>query len=334
MAQYVRRSISVSSAYEITIDSTKVQSSLTNYPVMIKLESGDITFPATSDSIYFKKDGTLLDYEVDYYDQSTEKGVFHVRIPSISSASDTTFQMYLDGTSDQSNPTGVWDSNYVFVHHMNSSLLDSTSNNNDGTNSNTTETDGLNGKARLFDGSATDYITYGNNTSLKPTSEITVQMMQTRDNLIGDLQGAFCYGQGFGNQTQKAYEIRNRTNYSQFSVSNASNTIGVDFPTTPDNSYHLYTGRVGDSILSAKLDDETAITTSWSGSIDYSLSPDLLRVGSATSSLYPMDGDVDELRISSVARSDAWVLADYYNLIDNTLVSLSAGATGLKWFRV
>jgi len=78
----------------ITIDSSKVDSELSNYPVMVKVETGDIIFPADGGSINFTDDSDVdLKFERVEYSQADEFGLFYVKIPTVSNLADTTFKM-------------------------------------------------------------------------------------------------------------------------------------------------------------------------------------------------------------------------------------------------
>ncbi len=146
----------------ITVDYTKVSNSTqTNFPVLISgtydgtggepdlRTSGnggevqnsngyDIGFYTSSDCTTGK-----MDWEKETYSASTGTINYWVRVSSLSNSSNTIFYLCYGDSSistDQSNPTGVWDSNYMQVWHLRDgttlSLEDSTSNNNDGTNDN------------------------------------------------------------------------------------------------------------------------------------------------------------------------------------------------------
>jgi hypothetical protein len=79
---------------------------------------------------------TLLDFEREVHDDTNSIAVYHVKVPLVSSTSNTEIYLYYGNASatDASSPASVWDSDYVLVMHMDGSLEDSTSNNNDGTN--------------------------------------------------------------------------------------------------------------------------------------------------------------------------------------------------------
>ncbi len=130
---------------KITIDHDKVDGSLTDYPLMISLTDSDLASKAQNDGddIFFtQSDGvSQLDHEIEYFDGSTGELVVWVRIPSLSSSSDTEIYM-LYGDPDcgsQENPEGVYDSYFRMVQHLEETSgthYDPTSNDNDGTANN------------------------------------------------------------------------------------------------------------------------------------------------------------------------------------------------------
>ena len=127
---------------EITLESDQVPSTQTNCPILINLSSDtDLASDAldTGNDIAFFDDGdNQLDHEIELFNGTTGKLVTWVRIPSLSSSADTSIKMYYgdaDIGSSAENPTGVWDANYLFVHHFvgasAAAIVDSTSNNYD-----------------------------------------------------------------------------------------------------------------------------------------------------------------------------------------------------------
>jgi len=165
---------------KITIDHTKIDSDLTDFPVLVKLTSSNFDFSkANSDGydIRFTEDDgtTLLKYERERHDSANQIAEYWVKIPSVSSSADTEFYIYYrtTDTADGADPTNVWDSNYELVTHMKddpdtSHVADSTANNNDGTKkaaNEPIEADGKIAKAQDFDGS-NDYISCGTDIGL------------------------------------------------------------------------------------------------------------------------------------------------------------------------
>lgn len=129
----------------ITIDHNLVDGDLVDFPVLISVVDSDLKNKAQSDGddILFMDDigmANRLFHEIESYDGSTGELVAWVRVPSLSSTVDTTMYMYYGNTgcSTQQYPENVWDSNYVAVWHMDGSgyteFEDSTSNSFDATN--------------------------------------------------------------------------------------------------------------------------------------------------------------------------------------------------------
>jgi hypothetical protein len=114
----------------ITIPSNDVDSDVTNYPLLV-IESGSWLLdtdnsgsirPDGNDILFSSDSGgsSLLDWEIEKYDGSTGDLVAHVRVPTLSSTSNTVVYIHYgdaDNTADQSNPDGVWQ-DYSFVMHM------------------------------------------------------------------------------------------------------------------------------------------------------------------------------------------------------------------------
>ncbi|NIM94773.1 MAG: DUF2341 domain-containing protein, partial [Anaerolineales bacterium] len=141
----------------IVIDSTKVFANLTDFPLLINLSSDsdlasyaqndgdDILFTSSTVSWETGTNSDKLDHEIEKFNGSTGELVAWIRIPSLSSTTDTEIYMYYgnSGISNQENPGGVWDTNYMAVWHLNETPndgvaghYDSTSNNNTGTPNN------------------------------------------------------------------------------------------------------------------------------------------------------------------------------------------------------
>jgi len=169
---------------KITIDHTKVESDQTNYPVLIRRDSdSDLAAHAQSDGddIAFvdQYNTTQYSHEIEEYGSATGELTAWVKVTSLSSTADTILYMYYGNPTciNQQNVTNTWDSNFKMVQHLNESsgtLLDSTSNNNDGTNTGAT----YNTSSKIdggYDFDGNDDINTGNDSSLNITSSITLE---------------------------------------------------------------------------------------------------------------------------------------------------------------
>ncbi|HWR26850.1 MAG TPA: DUF2341 domain-containing protein, partial [Candidatus Thermoplasmatota archaeon] len=148
---------------EITIDHTKVATNLTNFPVLIKLSSdADLATDAQDDGddlVFTEYNTGILNHEIELFNGTTGQLVAWVNSSSLSRTADTILYLYYGNgvVGNQQNPEGVWDIHYKGVWHFNNSILDSTTNNDDGTNYGSTNAIGTIGGSRYFDGN--DYIT-------------------------------------------------------------------------------------------------------------------------------------------------------------------------------
>jgi Concanavalin A-like lectin/glucanases superfamily/Domain of unknown function (DUF2341)/Putative peptidoglycan binding domain len=128
---------------KITIDHTKISGSLTDFPVLISrtdtdwkdtVNGGYVGQSDGGDFVFTSSDGvTALHYEIEQYVSSTGVLAAWVRVPAVSSSTDTDLYAYYGNASvaDQQTPTQVWDNNFKMVQHINASgstLTDSTSN--------------------------------------------------------------------------------------------------------------------------------------------------------------------------------------------------------------
>jgi hypothetical protein len=130
----------------ITIDHTQVGASdLTDFPLLV---AGTFSYLATVANggnvqnssgfdVIFTSDSaglTTLAFEPVLYIASTGQVVFWVKVPTVSHTVDTVIYIRYGNasiTTDRSNKTGTWDSNYLAVYHLSESsnpFNDSTSN--------------------------------------------------------------------------------------------------------------------------------------------------------------------------------------------------------------
>jgi len=157
---------------QITIDHTKVEGDLTNFPVLITTIDSDLRDKAQDDGddiLFMDSTGvaTRLYHEIEKFDGSSGQLVAWVNVTDLASNQDTTLYMYYGNPSccNQQAPELVWDADYLTVLHMkddpdNTHVMDSAAYDNDGTKKGSNEpieTTGKIGKGQDFDGS-NDYI--------------------------------------------------------------------------------------------------------------------------------------------------------------------------------
>ena len=110
---------------QLTLDNLAQSETLTDFPVLIVLNSGNIDYTQTkddgSDLRFFAADGTPLAYEIEQWNEGGDSSVW-VRVPHITggSNSDSIWMYYGNAAATPpADPAGVWDSNFVGVWHLN-----------------------------------------------------------------------------------------------------------------------------------------------------------------------------------------------------------------------
>ncbi|MGD8764382.1 MAG: DUF2341 domain-containing protein, partial [Desulfobacteraceae bacterium] len=307
---------------KITIQSSQVEADLTNFPVMIKLTGADFqsveddVTDAEGDDIIFRESlkGNQLDHEFEVYDTTSDILVAWVRVPSVSSSSNTDIYMLYGNsgiTSSTQNAPGVWSNGYEAVYHLHGDWNDSTGSHN-GTGGQTQGyVSGQIANGVDFEGSSSDFIDIG--TWSVSGSALTLQAWVNYESFadtqtILDKSSATYYDWNLSTDKQGgSYRARLFVSDSQL---NGSTTFST-------GNWYQVTGKY-DGLASLKyirIDNTGDTQSSQTGNL--TVNTDQVRIGdNATGADQPFDGIIDEVRISSVARSDAWLNTEYNNQSD------------------
>ena len=321
---------------KFTIDHTKIDAELSDFPLLVKLNSSssDLFGKAQSDGddiLFTASDGTTkLDHEIEkYIDTSgSEQLVAHVRIPTVSATQDTVFYMYYgnSGAVNQQNPTGVWDTNYKAVWHLGEDALgtgttglyeDSTSNSNNGDDYvSATGKTGKMGNGQEFDGSD-DYGQAPYHSSLDVTDTLTVAawVKPASEHNGGILEKTV----GGTVNTQYLFFL-NSGSGARFRVHKGSTNYTATSDSYPSIAEWTYVvGRYDGAEVSVWVNGEKQPTTAAVAS-PISSGNGVTLIGHLGSSVYPFNGPIDEVRVSDTPRSDAWIKASYHSQ-NNTLLA-------------
>ena len=305
---------------EIIIDYTKVDGVLTNFPVLISLDSdADLAGKAQSDGddiVFADYSGIRLNHEIEHFDPATGELVAWVRVNTLSPTADTTLYMYYanETVGNQQNPESVWDSDFVMVQHLRDvtagTTNGSTVNQNDGTKKGPDEpVETVDGQ--YFDG-GDDYISVADNPSFDIVDEITVSAWINPADVIVWSTIASKFSQP-GNRKDLYWFINN----GRIGASLAGPRNGdwkPDVSINADQWTHvalIYDG----STLSIYKNGANAAVTAVSGALMLAApsSNEPFYIGRNTAWGEYFQGIIDEVRVSRIARSNEWISTSYKN---------------------
>ena len=322
---------------KITIDNTKVATtSQTDFPVLVNLTT-DISLSTNAqddgdDIVFTASDGkSKFDHEIESYASSTGALVAWVRIPYLAHDADTEIYMYYgnSGASDQQNVEGVWDSNYKMVQHMDEDpdaggagdILDSTSNNNDGTaTTSMTSADLVSaqiGDGIDFDGDG-DYIAIDavTNDMSESTGTYEFWVYRTFANTVGVSQDVINAKDSNDTDNQIKFWYKQLGDVWNFTwkgggtadaVSFAADTIPINTWTNIGMTWDDNANELKAYINGAQASSTVTITGTWDGTMD------IATIGATDTTSNYSAGHIDEVRISDSVRTDEWIATSYNN---------------------
>jgi hypothetical protein len=295
---------------------------LTNFPVMIKLDSTRITYAsvqaAGQDLRFTDSSGNVLAHEIESWNPAGTS-IIWVKIPTYAAAPATTtiFLYYGNGAAaDGQNRTAVWSGGHVGVWHLNAALTDATSNGNNGTTFGPTSTTGNVSGGYSFAG-GTDYMSMGAAAATNIVDEVTVELWAKPTTATGDVkilsrEDNVTGGYKLGLQGSKVeFEIRTSANAPFLNRSVSGGT------TLSNGVWYHFVGVYSKS--------SGYIATYVNGVLDRNYATAAI-LGTSTANLtigrevwlagYNFPGIIDEIRISNTSRSADWILTNYRSMTD------------------
>lgn len=299
--------------FQVNSGQVSGSSDLNNFPVLVSVtdadlrstgNGGNVESPNGFDITFTSSDGTTrLDHQLESYDASTGEVIAWVRFPTLSATSDTEFFIYYGNsgiTTDQS-AASTFDSNYQLVSHLNNSVNDNSQNGFTGTANATTAAPGFIGGGRSFGGGASDFISYTDDPALDIAGDITISMWVNTDAINGpDLLTKGDFDDAYGAWFDFNGIIQFQINADRLSGNGSISAGNWTYLTFVKSS-----GLGGRAIfIDGALDNSDGTTTA------FNTNPDPLTI---SSSAFPFDGTIDEVRISDVARSTDWISTEFNN---------------------
>jgi hypothetical protein len=325
----------------LTIDHTKVPSTQSNFTVLVSLAdpalktvaNGGHVVNANGYDIGFYADSggtTKLKWEIEKYDGTTGNLIAWVKIPSVSSSSNTVFYlMYGDSSinTNQSDPPNTWDSNFKGVWHMadsaaNTTIRESTITGANGTNNAITSSKtatGQIGKALSYNGSTDGSFAAIN---LSATTTVTLSFWMKWATNANDDHLAFEYTPNYNTNAGGFMADWNSSSYGggkfETGMGKGDGTYWTDLFTRPSaGTWHLVhlvfnrSGSINKAYVDGSFQSLTTGTRTASGVGNFSNSS-LYFMSRAASALYAA-GTLDEVRLSTTERYGGWVGTEYNN---------------------
>lgn len=313
---------------QILIDSSKVNGTLTDFPLLFKGTFGYLATEANGGKvksangydIQFTLDAagtTLLAHEQRSYDPATGAVVYWIRMPTLSSSAHELYIWYgnASATVDRSTPISVWDDSYCFVNHGNLGYDYCKANNGLGTGSAPPDGTGIIETCGDFDGSTH----YRKGTPVKMivpagAGPITMSIWFKKGAAAGRVQMPFqCASSTTQHKGFGMFEYDDGA--SEHNVESDYNNANQDHYWTPDANWHYFVVVQPDA-------DETHCLIYLDGelvSTDFSYNPgtmDLsgalyIMVGARYDATQKYFGSLEEARISKIARSADWIKTEY-----------------------
>jgi hypothetical protein len=320
---------------KLTFDNSGQSEALVNFSVLVVLNSSNFDYSKVksdgTDLRFIDTDNVAeLKYHIEDWDTSGNSYIW-VNVPHIAANSDTDYIWMYYGNpnaTDVQDESATYDENYVMVQHLNETSgthYDSTGYNNDGspgggvTQDATGQIDG----ADYFDG-IDDYVEVSDSASLDITSEITIE--------------AWVYFEGPGAKDYNSVVSKRKTNdgYSLqiyndrrvlFFINgiNSAEKYIVSDALVKDNEWSYIVAKYDGSNLYLFIDGVEKSETTDQTSIVANNEP--LRIGTDRTGRY-FNGTIDEVRISNIARSADWIMAQYLSMNNSFITSGDAAGRG------
>lgn len=313
----------------ITIDHTKISTTLRNFPVLINLPMDQDLATKAQDNgddicfVSYADNTTKLNHEIEWFNRTTGKLSTWVNT-TLSSTTDTKLWMYYGNNNceNQQNTPHVWDASYGGVWHMQEiDAIDSTSNNNTGANIGTPLiAPGIVNNSVDF--IPTDSISLGTDSSIDHANDdtLTWECWIKGDSAAAD-QVFLVQSQGSNswNLALGTYDTDIPTNAIKWITRDddglTRDTLSSGISITPGSWMHIVGTYQNGPLDNKSLFINGVLTASTTQGINN------LRDGPTTATYIghggdfgPYDGKIDEVRISKTVRNASWINTTYQTI--------------------
>jgi hypothetical protein len=304
----------------VTIDGGLTSSDLVDFPALVRITDAALADDAQTDGrdIRFVDASGLLSHEIELFDPASGNLVAWVRVPSLAAGASTTFSMQWGNpvAQPQEEPQAVWDEDFLGVWHMNAAdagegtILDSSANAHHGTPMGglgeddvipgmvglALDLDGVDDNVMIpngFKGSLTQY-------TLSAWANVT---QGSNTNIFWRLNGDGLYPRGD--------VLANGSYRMQLRIDGVVDLIYSPSSIAPGVHHFVFVYSMAPGTLSELwLDGDLIASKSLTGSSISGGQHDL-RLGLDTDLNAHLEGLLDEVRLSGIVRSHAWISATY-----------------------
>jgi len=310
---------SCQSRMKLTFDNSASSQALTDFPVLVKLNSSRINYgKTTTTDIRFYDDSTLLSKETEDWNAAGDSFVW-VKVPQMDDSDSDYIYAYFDcSDTNLDDPTNVWDAGYVMVHHLaetSGNHFDSTLNDNDGVpgdgdsdkipNMNAV---GIANGADEFDGSNDCVPVYHNDSLNFGTGDFTISAWINTSE-CGDCDILRKGNMVSAPQANYKMEVNNNKIVATLQGSNSGSSGNLATASDyTDGLWHHAVMMRNSGVLTLYVDGELEGTDS---AAEKNLVNDAnMSIGSKDGCADDhFNGFIDEVRISNTARSPDWIKA-------------------------
>lgn len=312
---------------KITMDNSASGTNLTNFPLLVKVNSSRIDYSKTQNAgqdirfVDASDPNTVLPYQIETWNESGDSYIW-VKVPQVDAGSTTDYiWMYYDNASasDGQATTSVWDSSYAGVWHSHeasgTTMADSTSNANNATKQGATTPNpgtGQIGGAQVYS-SASTYATVPDAASLRMAGTMTISAWVKASTTLSNYRTIACGASFTSNyclQTDDGnvdFSFYDSGYVERFSTSTLTAGTWYYLVATYDpgatNQISIY--------INGNLDVAYHLTSEVMGAFS-----DGLVLGSSVADEY-WQGTVDEIRVLNVAHSADTIKAEYLSQNDS-----------------
>jgi hypothetical protein len=334
----------------ITIDYTQVVGDLIDFPILLTEANVQTSLFSHansdgSDIVITSSDGvTRLKRELVEFHNVSHKMELYVKVTSLSSSADKTLYIYYyNSSASVPNDYDTWDSHYIMVQHMedatSTTISDSTSNHFLGNKGNVTssdpkykvnpsiEVDGKIGKAQEFDRS---WINVGVHTDFNLREYFTVEVWAYPVRRDEQYNGALVSHDMLSTGRQWDAPILMDSNpypYVTLQVRKSNSDYRVRADRSQWDAWNHISAVYNNANKKRLFLNGDMVENDGNGQLDDALATPLV-IGTHFKLNWENNpgfyGTIDEVRISNVARSDAWILTGYKNQLNPSFFS-SAG---------